>query len=75
MKSIDLQGLGIDVAGIDRRLADNWSLPTRFYHDPAIFQFEQEAIFARNWLYFGSVLQVANPEMSGCAVWGVGRWL
>lgn len=64
--------LGVDIAEIDARMADNWSLPTRFYHDPAIFDFEMEAIFARNWLYFGSVHQVARP--GDVMVRRMGRW-
>ena len=61
MAMFNARNLGIDIEEIDRRLADNWSLPTRFYWDPEIFDLEMEAIFARNWLYFGSVHQVARP--------------
>ena len=53
--------LDINITEIDARLADNWSLPTRFYWDPAIFDFEMEAIFSKNWLYFGPVQKVAEP--------------
>ncbi|MBC6440586.1 MAG: aromatic ring-hydroxylating dioxygenase subunit alpha [Rhodospirillales bacterium] len=72
MTTFSPETLGIDVAEIDARLADNWSLPTRFYSDPAIFDFEMEAIFAKGWLYFGSVHQVANP--GDVAVKNMGRW-
>ncbi len=53
--------LNIDVAEIDARIADNWSMPTRFYWDPAIFDFEMETIFSKNWLYFGPLHNVAEP--------------
>ena len=55
------QNLDIDVAEVDARLAANWSLPTRFYWDPAIYDFEMEAIFSKNWLYFGPVHKLAEP--------------
>lgn len=64
--------LDIDVAEIDRRLADNWSLPTRFYWDPAIFEFEMEAIFAKRWQFFCPAHKVMNP--GDVAVRQVGRF-
>lgn len=53
--------LGIDTGEIDVRLAENWSLPTRFYWDSAIFDFEMDAIFARHWQFFCPLHKVMNP--------------
>ena len=64
--------LGIDIAEVDRRLADNWSLPTRFYYDDAIFEFESEAIFAKTWQFFCPVQKVARP--GNVAVRQMGRY-
>ena len=72
MNATRADSLGIDIDEIEKRLADNWSLPTRFYHDPAIFDFEMEAIFSRSWLYFGSVHQIAKP--GDVLVRKMGRW-
>jgi len=55
------EALGIDVAAIEARLAEGWSLPTRFYHDEAIFDFEAEAIFAKSWQFFCPVQKLAEP--------------
>lgn len=66
------EALGIEVADIDRRLADNWSLPTRFYWDSDIFEFEMEAIFAKRWQFFCPVHKVMNP--GDVAVRKVGRF-
>ncbi len=67
-----LQAHDIDVAEIDQRLADNYSLPTRFYWDPEIFAFEQEAIFAKRWQFFAPVHKVMNP--GDVAVRQVGKY-
>ncbi len=66
------EALGIDIAGIDRRLAENWSLPTRFYRDPDIFAFEMEAIFAGRWQFLCPVHKVTDP--GDVAVRRVGRF-
>ena len=66
------QSLGIDIAEIDRCIAENRSLPTRFYWDRDIFDFEMEAIFARRWQFFCPVHKVANP--GDVAVRRVGRY-
>jgi len=64
--------LGIDIPAIEARLADNWSLPTRFYWDPAILELERDAIFARQWQYFGPLTKVARP--GDVAVRQIGRY-
>ncbi len=66
------QDLDIDVAEIDARLADNWSLPTRFYWDPDIFDFEMAAIFAKRWQFFCPAQKVMNP--GDVAVRQIGRY-
>ncbi len=66
------ESLGIDVEAIDRRLADNWSLPTRFYRDPRIFAFELDAIFARRWQFFCPAHRLQDP--GSVAVRRVGRY-
>src|ERR1700679_4362627 len=38
------------------------TLPTRFYRDPAIYEDERRAVFARNWLLFGHESQLADPR-------------
>lgn len=72
MVQMSTQALSIDVAEIDARVDAGWSLPTRFYSDPAIFDFEMEAIFARAWQFFCPVQQVMNP--GDVAVRRIGRW-
>ncbi len=43
--------------------SDSYTLPARFYHDPAIWEHEKSAIFARSWYYAGHVSQLSEP---GC---------
>ncbi len=38
----------------------SYTLPARFYHDPAIWEAEKSAIFAKSWFYAGHVSQVAQ---------------
>ena len=64
--------LGLDIDEIEARIAENWSLPTRCYWDPAIFDFEMEAIFAKRWQFFGPIHKVRNP--GDVAVRQVGRF-
>lgn len=40
--------------------SDSYTLPARFYHDPAIWEHEKAAIFAQSWFYAGHVSQVAQ---------------
>ncbi len=72
MNGFSARSLGIDIAEIDDRLAANWSLPTRFYSDPAIFDFESAAIFARSWMFFCPVQKLMEP--GDVAVRQMGRW-
>lgn len=39
----------------------SYTLPARYYTDPAIFEREKTAIFYRTWHYLGHRSQVANP--------------
>lgn len=39
----------------------SWTMPARFYHDPAIYEREKDAIFYRSWWFAGHVSQLANP--------------
>jgi phenylpropionate dioxygenase-like ring-hydroxylating dioxygenase large terminal subunit len=39
----------------------SWTLPARYYFDPAILGAEREKIFFRSWQYVGHKSQVANP--------------
>ena len=45
----------------DRAGAGAWTLPARYYTDPAIFAAEKERIFLRSWLYVGHEGQLAEP--------------
>jgi len=66
------QALGLDIAEIDDRIAQNWSLPTRCYWDADIFDFEMDAIFAKRWQFFCPVHKVSKP--GDVAVRRVGRY-
>jgi len=37
------------------------TLPSRYYHDPAIYRQELQAVFHRSWCYVGHVSQLPNP--------------
>ncbi|MEL7279216.1 MAG: aromatic ring-hydroxylating dioxygenase subunit alpha [Pseudomonadota bacterium] len=39
----------------------SYTLPARFYHDPAIWEAEKSSIFAKSWFYAGHVSQVERP--------------
>ena len=45
--------------------SDSYTLPARFYHDPAIWAHEAKEIFAKSWNYAGHVSQLAEP---GCFI-------
>jgi choline monooxygenase len=49
----------------DRPLSEDaersWTLPARYYIDPAIYGAEREKIFFKSWQYLGHKSQVANP--------------
>ena len=38
----------------------SFTMPSRFYNDPDIYELEQEKIFYSNWLYAGHVSQLEN---------------
>lgn len=39
----------------------SYTLPSRYYTDPAIYELEKEKIFARSWVFLCHVSQVAEP--------------
>ena len=41
--------------------ARSFTMPARYYHDPAIHEAEKTAIFYKTWHYAGHVSQVAEP--------------
>jgi carnitine monooxygenase subunit len=43
----------------------SYTLPSRLYTDPAVYAWEQQAIFARSWTYAGHLGALAEP---GCYV-------
>ncbi len=55
--------MNIPIGGlhIEPDIARAWSLPTRFYTDPAVFAAENEKIFAHSWQVVGHRHQLANP--------------
>ena len=46
---------------IDRNPGRSYTLPGRFYYEPAIFAHEMAAIFSRTWQLAGHVSQLAEP--------------
>ncbi len=50
----------------ERPLTDDpgssYTLPSRYYTDPAIFDLERERIFHRSWMYFCHASQIADPD-------------
>jgi len=47
---------------IEPAIAAAWSLPARFYTDPATFAIEKERVFAHSWQVVGPATQLAHPE-------------
>lgn len=49
----------------DRPLSEDpersWTLPARYYFDPAIYEAEREKIFFKSWQYIGHRSQLENP--------------
>jgi choline monooxygenase len=41
--------------------AESFTLPARFYFDPAIYELEKNAIFYKSWWYAGHKSQLAEP--------------
>jgi choline monooxygenase len=39
-----------------------WTLPGRFYSDPAAFEAARERVFARTWQWLGPLADVASPQ-------------
>lgn len=45
----------------NRELEEAWTLPSRYYFDPAILEDEKQAIFFKSWNFVGHVSEVAKP--------------
>ena len=50
----------VDTLLIERDIARAWSMPAKFYTDPAILALEKEKIFVRSWQLVGHRDQVRN---------------
>ena len=46
---------------LDSSLREGWTLPARWYGDPAVLELEHDRIFARSWQYAGRVAQLDAP--------------
>jgi len=49
------------IAPIEHPLEDGWTLPARWYSDPAVFELERDRIFSSSWQYAGPAESVAEP--------------
>lgn len=52
MRKISSKDIGIDIGEVDEDLRRNRGFPIHTYHDPAVYEFELDAIFHRTWQYF-----------------------
>ncbi len=52
---------GGEPCGVDRELTRAYTLPARFYTDPAIFALESERIFRRSWQYAAPLAALIDP--------------
>ena len=41
--------------------ARSWTMPSRCYTDPAVYEEEKQAIFARTWHYVGHLSRLKEP--------------
>ena len=49
---------------VDAALADldsGWGMPTQWYHDEAVYRFEMDSIFAREWQYLAPTVKLSKP--------------
>ena len=53
--------LGIDTDAISESLQRGWSVPTHYYWDPDIYQFEQDFIYGRSWQYIAPKVKLSRP--------------
>ena len=56
-----IEGLGLDRSDIEDRSDNFLSLPVHTYFDPAVFEFELDAVFAGRWQFFAPLARLAVP--------------
>lgn len=56
-----LDQFSTDVDDALSRLDAGWGMPTRWYHDPEVFRFEIESIYAREWQYLAPTSRLLHP--------------
>jgi len=56
-----MASIGPDVMQMLRTRRTNFSLPGAFYHDPAIYELDLEAIFYRQWQFVGVTCEIPRP--------------
>lgn len=59
---LNLLGLAAeDLTRVTQPIETAWTLPPQAYTEPAVYELEQERIFASSWIPVGRVDQVPNP--------------
>ena len=56
-----IEELGLDRSDIEDRSDNFLSLPVHTYFDPAVFEFELDAVFAGRWQFFAPLARLAVP--------------
>lgn len=59
--SIKMSPSPAGIAGLNADPASSYTLPARYYFDPANYVREREAVFARSWCYAGHLGALAQP--------------
>ncbi len=54
-------GGDLDIAQLERDLAEGWGMPTDWYTNPDNFEFEMEEIFSKSWLFLCPVHSLKEP--------------
>lgn len=60
MNPVPASTLGLNIAKIEQQLQAYRSLPIHTYWDPAIYEFELEAIFHKSWQYFAPLEKLSK---------------
>jgi phenylpropionate dioxygenase-like ring-hydroxylating dioxygenase large terminal subunit len=68
MRQYSSKDIGIDIAQVEASLAENRGFPIHTFHDPAVYEFELQAIFHKTWQYFAPLDKLSEP---GSVVSGV----